>query len=168
VTSRFAVVIVASFSLAGCAGWVRLKAYDGPELPITDVAIIRTRIPSPGGIYDVGAVQVVAQEGRTYYRYFDDRYKLPEYTSFLELVLQPGDYDITLVGACRHGGYADHEFRVTLQSGRMYEVKRAGCFSLFEDGIRLWIEDVATGDDVSHSKDLLLDLRPRWTGPLTG
>lgn len=144
---RTALLSIVALGLTACAwSFTQYKAYGGLDLPPADLAFVRT----PPSNWDFESVEAVRHGDVTDY----DVYQVfPAGAPELEIALKPGTYEISLTGRCSsQWDYSHHKVSATLQSGHTYQVKK-GCCSLlgWKKDLCLWLEDVATGDDVSRS-----------------
>jgi len=148
---------VAAMLMTGCVQPLVLKRYDGPDLPVTDVAIVHTYAPIPRNL---SYVIEISQGGVEYYRYTPGTTR-PNLTN---VFLMPGDYEVILEGRCTsHYPLVQHKFTVTLVAGHAYEPGTAGCGfrGAWTDTFRMWLHDFTTGEDVTDSKGTLI---PREEG----
>ena len=149
-------------SLGGCSSaWLPFKAYEGPELVASDVAVIRSEI-AMGALEDCAVVSVSADEVM-YYSWERDSRDFDDfdwgYKGGVDISLKPGTYAVALTGQC-HGQDRDgRTYTAVLRPGHRYVTKKAGCFglNLFKAGLHLWLEDADTGEDVTGSKEILIN-----------
>lgn len=142
---RAASVVFAGLVLVGCAlSWTPITAYDGPELASSEFAVIRSRSPD-------GWVYRVSREGVTYYQ-ANNR------NDSVEIRLRPGYYQVTLAGQCPRWSPSRYTYGATLSAEHTYRVRIGGCFSIVSETFNLWLEDVATGEDVTRSKTIPITL----------
>lgn len=156
-STRVAAGYVIALFLAGCAVAVPFKAYEGPDLAPSELALIVTTrayltADDPYSGADFGAIISVTQGEVLFYS--SDRDFPPGLSNDLMVFLRPGTYSVTYQGQCPRQRSTERIDAIAIQPGHKYVVKRAGCFIFNPNsqGLRLWIEDSDTGTDVSGSK----------------
>lgn len=137
-------VVAMASALAGCGLMASdMKAYPGPDLSKSQLAVVENAWGCPG------CLTSVRNEGYVYYDISCDGMRS-------SVSLQPGAYDI----AYGHRNYkttaVERSDRIELKAGHTYVVKDdvcyAFCFSMPSYQTFVWIEDGASGEVVSGIK----------------
>jgi hypothetical protein len=96
----------------------------------------------------------ISREGLTYYQ-------AKHRKDGVGIGLLPGYYQVTLEGQCPRWVPSRRTYGAALSAGHTYSVRSAGCFSLMEESLYLWLEDVETGEDATRSKTTPIPLEKR-------
>jgi hypothetical protein len=165
ISSYLTLAVLDATMLASCtAGPDALKAYDGDDLALVDAAIL---VFQPYGLDST--VDSVTSGGTTYYDSERDRDKTTGLTGWhkAELQLKPGPYWVHYRGNCRRQYEVNRTEKLELTAGHRYELKGKCPFSMLIEGslLRMWIEDVNTGQILAGSPEVPARRLPGGDGP---
>ncbi len=146
------VLFLVAVLLTGCMAWKPYKAYEGEERPAAKLASVRT-YGTAGNNFEY-----LDQVRRGPDLVFDAN-QHPWSHEAREIRFQPGEYEITLTGRCSHKDeYTSATYSARLKPGHVYAVSQGCCpgLAFWKLGICLWLEDTATAEDVTASRQTVI------------